>query len=78
MDILDYWGVGERFGIVPIDAHTCYWAGGIFSADIESKKPFKYKDELTKVFNKYPLLVSQIIEESVAKDITQPLCTKST
>jgi len=23
MDISDYWGVGERFGIVPIDAYSC-------------------------------------------------------
>jgi len=71
MDILDYWGVGERFGIVPIDAHTCYWAGGIFSAEIEGKNPLKYKDELKKVFSKYPLFVSKIIEKSATKDINK-------
>jgi 2-polyprenyl-6-methoxyphenol hydroxylase-like FAD-dependent oxidoreductase len=71
MDILDYWGVGERFGIVPIDAYTCYWAAGIFSSEIETKNPLKYKDELTKVFQKYSPIVSKIIEESLLKDINK-------
>ena len=71
MDILDYWGVGERFGIVPIDAYTCYWAGGIFSKTIEPKEPLKYKDELLEIFKKYPPIVSKVIEESSLEGINK-------
>ena len=71
MDILDYWGVGERFGIVPIDAHSCYWAGGVFSEEIHAKEPLKYKEELMAHFKKYPSIVSKVIEESVLEDINK-------
>lgn len=71
MDILDYWGVGERFGIVPIDAHSCYWTGGIFSEEIHTKEPLQYKEELMTHFKKYPSVVSKVIEESVLEDINK-------
>lgn len=28
MEIRDYWGVGQRFGIVPVQGDTIYWAAG--------------------------------------------------
>ena len=71
MDILDYWGVGERFGIVPIDAHRCYWAGGVFSEEIHAKEPLQYKEELMEHFKKYPFIVSKVIEESTLEDINK-------
>ena len=71
MDVLDYWGVGERFGIVPIDAYSCYWAGGKFSAEIHTKEPLKYKEELMAHFKKYPSIVSKVIQESVLEDINK-------
>lgn len=71
MDILDYWGVGERFGIVPIDAYSCYWAGGVFSEDIHTKEPLKYKEELMVHFKNYPSIVSKVIQESLLKYINK-------
>ena len=71
MDILDYWGVGQRFGIVPIDTYSCYWAGGIFSEEINAKEPLKYKEELITHFKKYPSIVSKVIEESALEDINK-------
>jgi len=71
MDILDYWGVGERFGIVPIDAYRCYWAGGMFSAEIATKNPSAYKEELMRLFQDYPPIVSKIINGTTLKSINK-------
>ncbi len=33
LPIADYWGVGRRFGIVPVSRRTAYWAGARGSSD---------------------------------------------
>ena len=71
MDIADYWGVGERFGIVPIDAYSCYWAGGVFSSQITTKDPSHYKDELMHVFKDYPPIISEIINHTALQSINK-------
>ncbi|GLQ29979.1 FAD-dependent oxidoreductase [Litoribrevibacter albus] len=60
--ILDYWGVGERFGIVPVGPNKAYWAGGIASKDIGTRNPEHYKDELTSIFSEWPEPVRKVIE----------------
>ena len=71
MDISDYWGVGERFGIVPIDAYTCYWAGGMHSSNITTKEPSHYKDELMHIFQDYPPIISEMINNTALKSINK-------
>lgn len=60
MQVSDYWGVGERFGIVPVGRHKAYWAGGI-GTGIGARDPACYKDELNAVFAHWPQPVGGII-----------------
>ncbi|VAW94427.1 Salicylate hydroxylase, partial [hydrothermal vent metagenome] len=32
--VKDYWGIGERFGIVPVSQYKAYWAGGISATNV--------------------------------------------
>lgn len=62
MAVMDYWGVGERFGIVPITPNKAYWAGGAASKEIGSRTPADYKQELLSLFADWPRPIRQIIE----------------
>ena len=62
--IKDYWGVGERFGIVPISQHKAYWAGGIASSKIGEKHPIHYKKELQGIFSGWSILIDELIAQS--------------
>jgi len=62
--VSDCWGVGERFGIVPINANRAYWAGGIAASEIGPRNPDEYKAELQNVFSGWPDPVSRIIAET--------------
>lgn len=62
--IADYWGVGERFGIVPVTKHKAYWAGGIACAAIGPKNPVKYKKELSSIFTDWPQPVQMMIDRT--------------
>ncbi|MFC3151038.1 FAD-dependent oxidoreductase [Litoribrevibacter euphylliae] len=69
--ILDYWGIGERFGIVPVGPNKAYWAGGIASKDIGDRNPEHYKDELTSIFSEWPEPVKRVIEGSPITSINK-------
>lgn len=69
--VFDYWGVGERFGIVPISSRKAYWAGGIAIAEIAAKNPGSYRKELLSIFNDWPESVQQMINESHEKGINK-------
>jgi len=69
--ILDYWGVGKRFGIVPINQNKAYWAGGICAQKIEHKNPALYKEELSTHFSDWPVQVRQLIEDVPSKNINK-------
>ena len=60
----DYWGVGTRFGIVPITQHKAYWAGGAASSDIGPRDPAEYKHELRSIFSNWPKPVQTMIEHT--------------
>ena len=62
--VSDYWGVGERFGIVPVTKHKAYWAGGVACANITPRKPAEYKDELVSIFSNWPKPVQMMIENT--------------
>jgi FAD-dependent urate hydroxylase len=64
LSVSDYWGVGERFGIVPISKTKAYWAGGIVSKHINEIQPNKYKAELNAIFSEWPDIISKIINET--------------
>ena len=62
--ISDYWGIGERFGIVPVAKHKAYWAGGVACTDVHPRNPAEYKEELTRIFSDWPLPVRMMIERT--------------
>lgn len=59
--VTDYWGVGARFGIVPVTARKAYWAGGVACADIGPREPAQYRAELASVFSGWPEPVQAMI-----------------
>ncbi|MDX5151070.1 MAG: FAD-dependent monooxygenase [Acidiferrobacterales bacterium] len=61
LSIKDFWGVGERFGIVPVNATSAYWAGGVAAPEIGLREPEKYKAELLNLFSKWPDPIPEII-----------------
>lgn len=70
-DVADFWGVGERFGIVPITAKKAYWAGGAYAQKIIDKETASYKAELTALFASWPDPISKIINETCAERINK-------
>ncbi|HEY4058991.1 MAG TPA: FAD-dependent monooxygenase [Kofleriaceae bacterium] len=58
--ILDYWGTGLRFGIVPLGPHHAYWAGGQAMPLDAVGSPV----DLLAVFAGWPPLVRRVIEGS--------------
>jgi len=61
IEVSDYWGVGERFGIVPVDEYKAYWAGGVAASEIGQREPSHYRQELMEYFSDWPEPVAQMI-----------------
>lgn len=51
--VLDYWGQGERFGVVALDARRAYWAGGA-AMPLGQAEPAHYRAELQARFAHWP------------------------
>ena len=60
--VQDTWGLGERFGVVPITRNKVYWAGGIAQADIDPARDKSNKEELLSIFQGWPGPIPTIIE----------------
>ena len=69
--ISDYWGTGERFGIVPVARDKAYWAGGAAQATIGARDPDAYLDELQRIFADWPAPVRRIIAGTPAARINK-------
>lgn len=69
--VADYWGVGERFGIVPVTKSKAYWAGGVTCADIGPRNPAEYKDELVSIFSNWPKAVQMMIAHTPIERINK-------
>jgi len=67
----DYWGIGERFGIVPVTKHKAYWAGGIACANVGRRNPVEYKSELRSIFSRWPQVVQKMIEHTPGERINK-------
>ncbi len=64
MAVCDYWGVGERFGIVPVSPQKAYWAGAIASVTLAERNPETYKSELFSIFEHWPAPIQMMIEKT--------------
>lgn len=71
LSVADYWGVGERFGIVPVSKNKAYWAGGITSKTINNVTPEHYKLELNSLFSQWPDPIAKIINETPSARINK-------
>ena len=71
LSVSDYWGAGERFGIVPISKTKAYWAGGVVSNCINERNPDKYKSELNSIFSGWPDIITKIINETPQSHINK-------
>lgn len=67
--VLDFWGSGERFGIVPINENKGYWAGGKSLPLNSSFKNKNNKTELKKLFDSWSPKIKNIIELTEDKNI---------
>lgn len=64
LSVSDYWGVGERFGIVPVSNTKAYWAGGVVCENITEINPEHYKSELNSIFIDWPDPIATIINKT--------------
>ena len=71
ISVTDYWGVGERFGIVPVTKHKAYWAGGAACADIGPRNQADYIAELNSIFSDWPQPVQMIIKHTPVERINK-------
>lgn len=71
LTVSDYWGTGERFGIVPVSNTKAYWAGGVVCENTNERNPEHYKSELNSIFIDWPDPISTIINETPNSSINK-------
>ncbi len=69
--ISDYWGIGERFGIVPVSSKKAYWAGGCVSRAQDSSQSENYKTELIRRFEYWPDPIERVIKGTDSRRINK-------
>jgi 2-polyprenyl-6-methoxyphenol hydroxylase-like FAD-dependent oxidoreductase len=68
-EIRDYWGVGRRFGIVPIDASRVYWAAGEAAASDDAGDPMPLREQVHTKFAGWPELITTVVEASAPTSV---------
>ena len=68
-NVLDFWGCGERFGIVPINTHKGYWAGGKSLPQNSTFKDVNNKTQLLETFGSWSPNIKKIIELTKEENI---------
>jgi len=62
-EVHDYWGVGERFGLVPVSERVAYWAGGAARVDVQPRVPGgELREQLLERFGDWPDPIPAVIE----------------
>ena len=59
--VSDYWGTGERFGVVALSARRAYWAGGA-ALPLGVAEPARYRAELQARFAHWPAPVQAALQ----------------
>jgi 2-polyprenyl-6-methoxyphenol hydroxylase-like FAD-dependent oxidoreductase len=70
-EVADYWGTGERFGIVPVGRDKAYWAGGAAVDAVGARDPAAYRDELERIFADWPEPVRRVVAATPAARINK-------
>lgn len=71
LNVSDYWGVGSRFGIVPVNDKVAYWAGGVAATRIGRNDPENYKRDLWQLFEGWGSVISTIVEQTPVEHINK-------
>ena len=61
--IQDFWGVGERFGVVPVSTKKIYWAGGVAQPEVSQETRSNFRSELRAIFEHWPDPIPRILGE---------------
>lgn len=64
IEVMDCWGVGVRFGVVPVSRSKAYWAGAAACPEARGKEPADYRAELRALFRGWPSPIPELIEET--------------
>lgn len=67
--ILDVWGVGQRFGVVPISPTTAYWAGAIAHPNQAGAGGEASAQALLQHFESWPAWIAALIQATPAETI---------
>jgi FAD-dependent urate hydroxylase len=67
--ILDVWGVGQRFGVVPVGPATAYWAGAIAQPTEVRTSGETPTQALLKHFEAWPAWIAGLIQATPAETI---------
>lgn len=62
VQVYDYWGVGKRFGIVPINNRQAYWAAGTHATEPAGVNTSVSVEYLQSLFRGWPRPVVRILE----------------
>lgn len=62
--VQDVWGVGKRFGVVPVTRRKLYWAGGMAQDTVEPAQDRSHKQELSELFAGWPDPIATIIADT--------------
>lgn len=62
MAVVDVWGVGERFGLVPVTRRKLYWAGAVAQPAIDLSGQSTSRRELLALFGHWPAPIAALIE----------------
>lgn len=62
--VSDYWGIGQRFGVVPISDKKAYWAGAVACEELGERDPAHYKSDLKRLFSDWPEPIGALIEQT--------------
>lgn len=71
MTVADYWGTGDRFGIVPVTRRKAYWAGATACPEVGSRGLQDGKTALNRLFADWPAPVQTMIERTPAARINK-------
>lgn len=67
--ILDFWGSGTRFGIVPISGRRCYWAGARAMTLDEARLPHSPGEEPFILFSDWPEPVQRVLAHASPESV---------
>ncbi len=69
--VLDYWGTGERFGIVPISRRKAYWAAGLATDETGSNRRSGYRQELRALSERWPGQLQNVMQATPLERINK-------